>query len=98
MVFNWLRNLLFTPKQAQISELMGLVATHERRITTLEQSAYSTMGKLRREEQNSETEALLAEAAVMLKEGKPAQEVMATLLVKNPGVALRIAKQYGFKI
>jgi len=98
VVLGWLKDALFTPKRKEILEMRDELGVHDARLRRLEGLYGVAKREQQREEDSAEMQAAAAKAADMLKEGKPMQEVAKAILLENPTVALKLAKQLGIKL
>jgi hypothetical protein len=90
-VFDWLRNLLFTPKRAQIAELEGWVADLDGRIKALEMGKLANKRWEDKADQDAEFAAFCAEVQTLMTGEKkmPLVEALKTAGLKNPVFAVR---------
>jgi len=69
-----------------------------RRIDSLEQSVRGQISGNRKAEKSERMNQAMGEAALMLKEGKPPQEIFKELVGKYPDVAMEMAKKGGISL
>lgn len=90
-VFDWLKNLLFTPKRAQIAELEGWCSSLEGRVQSLEMSGKASKRWNDKEEQDEEFMAFCVEVQTLMSGEKPLGLVEALKQAgkKNPLFAIK---------
>jgi len=98
MVFGWLKDLLFTPKRREMLEIRDEMTVLDTRVRRLEGLYGVAKREQQKEEDTEQMQAAAAKAAAMMKEGKSMQEVIQNLVTENPAIALKLAKQFGFKL
>jgi hypothetical protein len=98
MVFEWLKDLLFTPKRRQILEIEDWCSVLEQRIQRLEGTSGVRKREADKEERNERQQEAIGKVVLLLKEGKSPQDAMKAVAVEYPDVALHFAKKFGLGI